>query len=559
MTPEARPVPHASLGASRLFQAVASGAAEALRFYAYDWRTGLSDAADAAAAFPRQRDALADALLAQADARGADGAAQTNIERLRDPRTVAVLTGQQLGLFGGPLYTVWKALGAVVTARRVARETGRPVVPVFWLAGEDHDLDEVRSTAVSSGETVRRVRYGTADPNNREPVGRKRLEAEPLAEALAQMERALPEGPYRNEVLDLLREAWTPGRLWRDAFWDTLQALTRGTGLVFVSPDDPAIKALAADLFAREAEDPQATLDALQSASDALVEAGYHAQIQPGPLNLFWLRGDERLALDPDASGDPNTGAASGAIGRGTAHRISDLAVFARETPEALSPNVVLRPVLQDVLFPTVAYIAGPGETAYFAQLKGVYERFGVPMPAIVPRLSVSLVEPGVRKVLDRYGLDLPDLKGGIDAHWKRLAQEAQTAGAHAASGADLPAQFAAAREAADAELARLTDLAADLNPSLRAAGEAAQARVHKALARLETKTVRVQKRQHDDIRKRLARAHAALWPGGSLQERAANPFAFAVRLGLDGFAQIADALDAQHDLHTAQHWAVDV
>ncbi len=555
MTPEARSIPHAALGASRLFQGVASGDPDALRFYAHDWRTGLAAAADAAAAFPHPRQPLAKALLAQADARGADAAARASIERLRSPEAVAVLTGQQLGLFGGPLYTVWKALGAVLTARRVERETGRPAVPVFWLAGEDHDLDEVRGTALARGESVARVRYGDAAPGNREPVGRKTLDAETVAAALAEMERALPEGPHRSEVLELLREAWAPGRLWRDAFWDTLQALTRGTGLVFVSPDDPAIKALAADLFAQEADDPQATLRALQAASDDLVASGYHAQIAPAPLNLFWLRGDERLALDP-ASGGPASG---GAVARGTAHRIDDLGAFARETPEALSPNVVLRPVLQDALFPTVAYVAGPGETAYFAQLKGVYERFGVPMPAIVPRLSVSLIEPGVRKVLDRYGLDVPDLKDGIDAHWKRLAQEAQTAEAHAASGADLPAAFAASREAAATELARLTDLAADLNPSLRAAGEAAQARIYKAIARLETKTVRVQKRQHDDVRARLARAHAALWPGGSLQERAANPFAVAARHGLGAFAQIADALDAQHDLHTAQHWVVDL
>lgn len=522
---------------------MASGDPEALAFYAHDWRTGLRDAADAAAVFPRQRHALADALLAQADARGADDAARSGIERLRSPEAVAVLTGQQLGLFGGPLYTVWKALGAVVTARRVERETGRPTVPVFWLAGEDHDMDEVRATTVASGETVARVAYGEPDADTRTPVGRVTLEAEPLAAAMADMDRALPEGPHRDDVLALLREAWTPGRLWRDAFWDTMTALTRGTGLVLASPDDPAIKALAADLFAREAEDPDATLEALADASGRLRDAGFHTQIEPGALNLFWLRGDDRLALTPTASG--------GAVARPGGDRIDDLAALARETPEALSPNVVLRPVMQDLLFPTVAYVAGPGETAYFAQLKGVYERFGVSMPAIVPRLSVTLVEPGIQKVLDRYSLAVPDFRGGIDAHWKRLAQEA--------SDDDFATAFASAREAADAELARLTEAAADLDPSLRAAGEAAQARIHTALARLETKTVRVQKRRHDDVRQRLARAHAALWPGGTLQERAANPFAFAVRLGLDGFARLADALDAEHDLHTAQHWVVEV
>ena len=539
----ARPLAPEALGASPLAQAVASGERGALALYAHDWRTGLGEAARAAAGLPRARGPLADALAAQARAGGLDAAALANADRLRDPESVAVLTGQQLGLFGGPLYTVWKALGAVVTARRVARETGRPVVPVFWLAGEDHDLDEVHGTALARGEAVVRPRYGAPDETSRVPVGRIRLEAGPLAGALSALERAMPDGPHRDEALDLLRAAWRPGRLWRNAFADTLAALTRGTGLVLVTPDDSALKALAAHLFASEAEDPAATLRALEGQTEAVRAAGYRAQIHPSALNLFWMREGERLALDPGAGG--------AATARGTAHRLESLAAAVRQRPEAFSPNVVLRPVMQDALFPTAAYVAGPGEAAYFAQLRGVYARFGVPMPAIVPRLSVTLVPPGVRKVLRRYGLTVPDLRGGIGALWKRLAAEA--------SGDDLPAAFAAAREGADAEIARLSDLAADLDTSLEAAAEAARARVHRALARLETKTVRVQKRRHDDIRQRLARAHAALWPGGTLQERALNPFTFVPRLGPDGFTRIADALDAAHDLHAGRHWVVDV
>ncbi|HIG73075.1 MAG TPA: bacillithiol biosynthesis cysteine-adding enzyme BshC [Bacteroidetes bacterium] len=538
MSTEARPVPHGALGASRLFQAVAGREPEALAFYAHDWRDGLAEAARIAAEHPRDRDALADALVQQNRRWGADAAAMANAETLRQPEAVAVLTGQQLGLFGGPLYTVWKALGAVLTARRVARETGRPAVPVFWLAGEDHDLDEVRQTLVPRGESVAAVGYGASDADNRQPVGRIDLDAEALADALGAMEAALPEGPHRADVVALLRRTWSPGRPWRDAFAETILALTRETGLVLVSPDDPAIKTLARDLFAAEATDWEATFEALTAQTERLRSAGFHAQIEPAPLNLFLLDGDDRLALDPGASG---------VRVRQTGARV-DLAETARQRPGALSPNVVLRPVMQDALFPTVAYVAGPGETAYFAQLRGVYERFGVPMPAIVPRLSVTLVPASVRKVLDRYGLALPDLREGIQAHWKRLAMEA--------SDTDFAAAFADARAATDAEIDRLAPLATGIDTSLEAAAEAARTHIHAALARLETKTVRVQKRRHDDVRARLARAHAALWPNGTLQERAANPFAFAVALGLDGFAWLADALG--EDIDTSRHWVVE-
>ncbi|MEM1057570.1 MAG: bacillithiol biosynthesis cysteine-adding enzyme BshC [Bacteroidota bacterium] len=539
MTPEAHPVPHAALGASRLFQGVLSRDPAALAFYAHDWQEGLAEAAHLAAEHPRDRAALADALEYQNRRWGADAAAMANVEALRQPEAVAVLTGQQLGLFGGPLYTVWKALGAVLTARRVARETGRPAVPVFWLAGEDHDLDEVRSTVIPNGEDALRVLYGTPDAGHRQPVGRIALDADQLAAALDAMEDALPAGPHREDVVALLRRAWAPGRPWRDAFAETILALTRGTGLVLVSPDDPAIKILVRDLFEQEATGWRETFEALSFSSRALTEAGYHTQIEPSPLNLFWLHDGDRLALDPTDAG---------AIARQTGQRVN-LAEIARERPKALSPNVVLRPVMQDVLFPTVAYVAGPGETAYFAQLKGVYSRFGVPMPAIVPRLSVSLVPVSVRKVLDRYGLGVPDFREGIEGHWKRLAMEA--------SETDFEAAFAAARQSADADLDRLAALAAEIDTSLDAAAEAARARVHKALARLETKTVRVQKRRHDDVRARLARAHATLWPGGTLQERAANPLAFATHLGLDGFARLADALG--HDIDTSQHWVLEM
>ena len=543
MTVRARPVPHAALGASRLFQAVVSRDADALAFYAHDWRTGLADAAEATARHPRDRAALCDALARQNRAWGADDAALANVATLRERASVAVLTGQQLGLFGGPLYTVWKALGAVLTARRVARVTGRPAVPVFWLAGEDHDLDEVRATVVPDGEDATVVAYGEPNPENRQPVGRKALGDAEVSAALQEMERALPDGPHRADVLHFLRRTWAPGRSWRDAFALTILALTRGTGLVLVSPDDPDLKALARDLFATEATGWRATHDALAEASDHLRRTRFHAQIEPTPLNLFWLNGDARLALDP--TDDPGQ-----ALARGTGERVAT-GDLARAQPDALSPNVVLRPVMQDVLFPTAAYVAGPGETAYFAQLRGVYARFGVPMPAIVPRLSVTLVSPGIGKILDRYDLTLPDLRDGVDPHWKRLAMEA--------SDTDFQAAFARARRSADAETDRLKTLATEIDTSLGSAAEAARAALHRALARLETKTVRVQKRRHDDVRARLARAHAALWPRGTLQERAANPFTFAATLGPDAFRLIADALDARDDFDTDRHWIVDV
>ena len=189
---------------------------------------------------------------------------------------------------------------------------------------------------------------------------------------------------------------------------------------------------------------------------------------------------------------------------------------------------------------PTAAYVAGPGEAAYFAQLGPVYDLFGVPTPVVEPRLSLTVVEPGVAKVLDRYGLDLAGVGGDLAALWRRLAL--------AASDLDLEPAFADARSRALGALADLEPLALAASPSLDSAVGAARAAVERALDRLETQTVRVEKRAHDDVRQRLERARAALWPEGHVQERALGPLGVVARHGVAALAAVVNAvpLDAR-------------
>ena len=473
-------------------------------------------------------------MLAEQNQRwGRDDAVRAQIERLRDPRAVAVVTGQQLGLFAGPLYTVYKALSAVRTAERVEAETGRPAVPVFWLAGEDHDTAEVESalfahTAGGAAE-LRRVRYPMPSPR---PVGRIVLgEAETRA-TLDALAAALPAGPHRDAALALAADAYRPGRTMRDAFATLLRALV--PDVVLMSVDDARLKALAAPVLAGEAAGWRATHAALVQRGERLAALGLHEQVAPTPLNLFTLHDEARLALDPDAAG--------GAVTRDGTLRFDDLAAAVRSAPEAFSPNVVLRPLVQDALLPTVAYVAGPGEAAYFAQLGPVYARFGVPMPAIVPRLSLTVVEPGIARILDRYGLGVPDLGGDRAALWRRLALEA--------SDLDLEGAFAAIRAGAAGLLDPAEPLAGALSPSLPPAVGAAAHRIGAAIDRLETTLVRAEKRRHDDVRARLDRAATALWPGGTLQERALSPLQLVAGHGPDVFGPLVRAVPFDPSVH---------
>jgi len=523
-------LPPEAVGASPLARALAAGDPRA---------TGLfpSPDLDAIAAGASHRDAVADVLAEQNRAWDAPGAVLVNAERLRDPRAVAVVTGQQLGLFAGPLYTVYKALSAVRTAAQIEAETGRPTVPVFWLADEDHDYAEVRSATFTEGADVRTVAYDPGLGTHRPPVGRIALDARRLTATRDALGAALPDGPHRAAVLDAVDDAYRPGRSLRDAFARLLARLA--PGLVMVSADDVRIKRLVAPLFLREIDAWEATFDALDARSRDLVAAGFHAQVAPAPLNLFWIDdAGARRPLDP-AAGDAGGGLAL----RGDAPEAADVwRARAEAHPERVSPNVVLRPLMQDTLFPTAAYVAGPGERAYFAQLAPVYAAFGVPMPAIAPRLSATLVEPGVAKVLDRYALGVPDVRPPTDALFARLAAET--------SGVDLARPFDAARADADAAIAALAPLVGDLDASHVPAVEAARVAVTKAVERLRTTAVRLQKRRHADVGDRLARAQAALWPGGTLQERILSPLQIAARHGFDALPEIVAGLPLDGEAH---------
>ena len=521
-----------ALGGSALAQAYLRRDPAALAFYRHDWGSPAdrAEAAREAAARDVARDVVAGVLVEQNRSWGASGADLRLADRLRDPDAVAVVTGQQLGLFAGPLYSVYKALSAVRYAARVEAETGRPVVPVFWLAGEDHDFEEVASAAFSDGPDVRRVRYEA--PVVGGPVGRLVLDADALGDTLRGLEAALPEGVGREEVLGLVRDVYRPGVTMRDAFARLLRRLA--PGLVLMSVDDPHLKALAEPVFRRELAGWAETHAALVDVSDRLVEAGFHAQISPLPVNLFAFAEDgRRLPIDPVEGTD-------GFRLRGGPD--VPLAALEKWAPGRFSPNVVLRPVVQDVLLPTVAYVAGPGEAAYFAQLRPVYERFGVAMPVVWPRLSLTVVEPGVAKVLDRYGLDVPAVGGDLQALWRRLALEA--------SDVDLGAAFGGARRALDAIALELEGPVTRTGSTLESALGAARQRMTRALDRLETKTVRVEKRNHDDVRARLERARAALWPGGALQERALSPLQIAARHGLNVFPDLVGSVPLDPSVH---------
>lgn len=529
-----------------LFRRYATGDEAALRFFAHDFRdpAALRAAAERAASLSRDRETLADVLAEQNARWGNEGeAVRANVEALRDVGSAAVVTGQQLGLFGGPLYTAYKAATAVRLARQMTEDTGRPAVPVFWLAGEDHDFEEVRATVVLSGRGPVRIALPPAD--DRTPVGRRVLGPE-VETALTDLQKALRPTAFTPDLLAALRRSYRPGATMRDAFASWMAHLFAGSGLVFVSPDDARLKRLVAPVFRGEIERPGEALARLTDASEALVEAGFHRQVTPLPGNLFLMEPEGRFTLDPENGGFTLRG-----LGR--RYTKEDLLALLAAEPERFSPNVVLRPVVEDRLLPTAAYVAGPGEASYYAQLRGVYDAFGVPMPVVYPRASVTLVEPAVQRVLERYGLAVPDLDPGpdpaasLEALHRRLALDL--------SEHDVEAAFAEARRRTEEAVDALKPLAVEADPTLERSAEATRAALRNTLGKLETRVVRAEKRNHALVRERLERARAALYPVGKPQERVLSALSF---LNTYGPALVAEWLDSL-DLNTAAHQVLEV
>ena len=523
-------------GFSELFRTYCVDYGRVAGWYAGDWRTldAYRDVASRVDGRGIARDAIADLLERQHGVWGCTDAQRRNIALFRNPETLAVVTGQQVGIFGGPLYTVYKALTAVALARHLQRALGRAVAPVFWLEGGDHDLQEVAQTCLLQGGAVIQGRYQGHTPpehGNLGPVGRLRFTRD-IERVKEEMMAALPPSEFRLHAQKQWLAAYREGATFLEAFAVSMSQLFGDTGLLFLDPDAAEAKCLAAPVFSRELQSHAASYALLEEASCGL-ERDYHAQVRLRATNLFVAGAAGREAILPDA--DRFTFRYSG-----QQYSADALLQQIRETPERFSPNVALRPVVQDWLLPTVAYVAGPGEVAYFAQIKGLYDAFDVPMPVVHPRASLTIVEARVQKALQRAGLALADMGHDLQQIFQRVVL----------SQSDIDTVFAAAHVPIETAMADIKPAMERVDPTLGRSVEATRALISKELGKLKRRAVRAEKRKQETLYGMLARAQAQLYPTGKLQERVLSPVYFFSRYG----PQFLDTLGDAVSLDTSEH-----
>jgi bacillithiol biosynthesis cysteine-adding enzyme BshC len=442
----------------------------------------------------------------------------------------AIVTGQQTGLFGGPLFTIYKALTAIKLAAHLNEKGSARFVPIFWLASDDHDFREANHIHIlDKTNQPLEIHYPGHPSDGRVPIYAIKI-SERISESIAQLDDATHPSDFKPEILQALREAYQPEAAFSDAFGKWLMQLCQSFGLMLIDASDARIKSLGKKVFEKEiAEHSPSTRAALQ-ATERLLQKNYHAQVQfhDDVLNLFFVE-SERQAIEV------NEGSFF-VKGTNRSFELNQLLSWLEEKPQAFSPNVLLRPVYQDALLPTAAYVAGPAELAYYAQMKGIYEHFGTPMPIIFPRKSLTLLESKIQKVLANYRLTVSDFWKETDGLINAVAKEQVPE--------NLEKRIQNAQQCIAKNLQALDDVVSEFDPTLKDAVQNVKGKILHQVEQLESKIVQSYKKRNAVIVQQINKAGNHLFPKRQLQERALNATPFLFKYGWQFVQKIYDELD---------------
>jgi len=516
--------------------------------YAYDYdsvaplyagnpatREAWADAARRAQSYRRDHAAIAQIVAAQQERRGAPPEARAAAARLAGPKAVAVATGQQAGVFGGPLFTLLKAISALQLAKRASGELGVDVVPVFWVDAEDHDWEEIRSATILDSEfQPKTVTLDDLEGAGELPIASLTLD-ERVDGSVQELLGTLAPTDFTPWIGDVTRAAYRPGLGMAEAFARWIEAILGPQGLVVFDSTDAGAKRLASSIFVRELATPGRTASLAADAADALAARGHAPQVVPqrDSVSLFYLDGKRqpiRREGDRYVIGD-------------RAATFEALAKEAETNPARFSPNVLLRPVVQDTLFPTICYVAGPSELAYLGQLAGVYEHFGVPMPLMYPRASATIIDGAASRFLAKHPVPLEQLQVRDESALNRLLE------------AQLPVEVNQSLKDADASLqaafARVIGAMPSLDPTLAGAAKTTLGKMEHDLRTLQSKVIQAAKRRDETLRRQFMRTQAQIFPLGQPQERTLTMVYFLNRYG----PGLVDALMRGLPLDMGRHW----
>ena len=470
-----------------------------------------------------RRKRVAAILERQNRAWGASAVTLQNIERLHSG-ACAVVTGQQVGLFAGPVFSIYKALSAVKLAQE-AGKLGIDAVPVFWLATEDHDFEEVNHVQMPGVDGKLEMLVSGAQSKPDAPVGSVSFGPE-IAQVVAHATELLGD----SDVTKLLGECYRAGENFGSAFAGLFTRLFADFGVILLDGSDPELDHIAAPLYSAAIQRAPKITQALLDRDQKLRAAGYHQQVKVTSSStlLFAMRDGMRAPIHQSKAGDFLVGEEK--VSR---QQLLDLA---SNSSQAFSPNVLLRPVVQDYLLPTLTYVGGSAEVAYFAQAAAVYENLSDRNTPVLPRFSATLIEPKLKALLDKYSLTIPEIFGGVEALREIIGARKLPP--------NLQNSFEKATAGVENSMKAVRESLAELDKTLIESAENAESKMLYQINNLRARAARAELRHSEVIQRHAELLSNSLYPGKELQERS---FAGLYFLAKHGKRLMDGLLDAIH------------
>jgi bacillithiol biosynthesis cysteine-adding enzyme BshC len=447
-----------------------------------------------------------------------------NIEKLRQHNSVAVVGGQQAGILTGPLYTIHKVISIIKLAEQKEAELGVPVVPVFWIAGEDHDYHEVNHVYVMNNNRQEKWVYPE-----------KNLEKKMISEVcinkdlcyswVEEIIETFGETKHTKEILNFALNSLRKAESFVDFFASIIMELFKDSGLLIVDSGNKELRKLEKEYFIKQLNEHLEVTAAVFAQQNKTESAGFPnmIEISENAANLFYYdKGlNERILLQFDEQTETFTGK-NGEV----SFSFAELLEIAAEYPEKLSNNVVTRPLMQEMLFPTLAFIGGPGEIAYWSELKLVFEHFGLKMPPLVPRLNITILERSIETDLQELKLNLKEvLLNGTDKHQLTFIDSLKDR--------EVEEVFSNVKRMLAEQYGAVREKSAQIDPTLDPLLTKNESILMNQIDFMEGKIVEAVCRKHDHILRKFTRVENALRPGGSPQERVWNPFYYLNKYGM--------------------------
>ncbi len=458
-------------------------------------------------------------------------ATQNNIDKLKSDKTLAVVTGQQLGILGGPLYTIYKTLTAIKLCNYLSDRYGDfNFVPVFWLEGDDHDFNEVSSIGLLNLENKFQViDYGKKISNDDDRISVGKLNFnEDINSFFEDIEKTLRTTEFTFDILKILKEFYKPCNSFNCAFRHLLFFLFDKYGLLIFDPQDKRVKEVLKPVFKKEISDFRTHTEQVIKVSATLEEL-YQTQIKVKPVNLFYSNDEGRFLIEPTDEGFRLKG-------KRIKFTSDELLNMIEEEPQKFSPNVLLRPICQDYVLPTAFYVGGPSEIAYFAQLLPMYSLFNLEEPIIYPRSSVTLIEKGIQKSLDKFNLSLKDVFVENNILEKKIITDI--------SDENTDEIFKKVKDDFEIAFDKLREKLFQLDKTLGDASSKSQQKILRYLEELKNKADNAVKRKHESTVRQINKISSSLYPNSNLQERELNFIYFVNKYGNEILDKIYDELE---------------